>query len=263
VNRPSGTAFAVAGVGLIVGVTAVISALYLASTGTSSDWIPVYQEVLKISFQALAIGALGGLVKLILDRRRARGVAAAERRKARELDATELRDRRYRFITSLVELARAVDEARLVIRANRSVRSWTDMINDKIIPARSRLRNIIHELRNWKEAGSLVFEDNEGVIAHLQAMDGYLHDFLDEYANNKQELGEVQLWAEQARGKRHKERAERERLLNQIWNQMQGLKVLGDLIKDEGGYGAYRESYLGALLIMRQSLTTKGPHHSR
>lgn len=72
---------------------ALIAALRHASLGTDSDWIPVYQDVLKTSLGALAVGALGGLAKLIFDQR-----------KAREADATELRDQRYRFISTLVEV---------------------------------------------------------------------------------------------------------------------------------------------------------------
>jgi hypothetical protein len=234
-------------VGLVIVAIAAFAMSRLLNTGTAADLIPVYQEVLKTSFQALAVGALGGLAKLILDGR-----------KAREVAETELRDRRYRFISTLVELARAVDEARLVVRANRSVKSWTDMINDRIIPARARLRDITHELRNWADAGSRVFEDTKSINHDLMGMDSYLRALLVEYGDSKQELGEVQLWAEQAKGKSHEEGEERKRLLNQIWNQMKELPVLGDLMNDGPQYGAYRESYVDALLKMRRSLTPQG-----
>jgi hypothetical protein len=227
---------------LVVVASAVLAGLHLFSTYTDSDWLPVSEEVLKISFQALAIGALGGLAKLIIDWR-----------KAREVAQTELRDRRYRYISSLVELARIVDEAPLLVRADQSVKSWTDVINDRIIPAHCRLRDIIHELRNWDGAGLRVFKDTRSINKHLDKMDCYLKELVIEYADKKQELFKVQLQAEQARGKR---REERQRLL---WSQMQRLKNLGDLIDDGRGYGAFRGNYSDALLEMRQSLPAKGP----
>ena len=248
---------ATAVVGLVVALVAVV-AFVLLVTGGASDLIPVYQDMLKTSFQALAVGVLGGLAKLIFDQRKAREVEDTELRKAREAAETELRDRRYRFISSLVELARAVDEARLVIRANRSVRSWTDMINDRIIPARARLRDITHELWNWDHAGSRVFEDTDSINNDLVGMDTYLRALLAEYGDSKQELGEVQLSAEQAKGKSHAEWEERKRLLDQIWKQMQELPILGDLMTDGPQYGAYRKSYVDALLKMRRSLTPQG-----
>jgi hypothetical protein len=229
----------VAGVGLVVVATAAASIFYLATAGGKADWLAISKEALKITFQALAIGALGGLVKLIIDRRNAEvakeeehrrrdELAMADERKAAEIAGTELRDRRYRFIISLVELARAVDEARLVIRANRSVKSWTEVTIDRIIPARSRIRLVIHELQNWAEAGSHVFGDLSGLNDHLEEMDKYLVRLLDEFAGNKQNFGEVQDEAEAAKGNRE----ERDRLPNKIWSKMTGLEHWGDLIKD-------------------------------
>ena len=150
---------ATAVVGVTIAAIAVIAFSRLASTGTARDWIPVYQDVLKTSFGALAVGALGGLAKLIFDQR-----------KAREADATELRDRRYRFISTLVEVIYNIETAKLVIRANRSVKSWTDMVNDRIIPGCSRLADMTHQLNNWAEAGLPMFDDTEGVAKELRGM---------------------------------------------------------------------------------------------
>jgi hypothetical protein len=236
---------ATAVVGVTIAAIAVIAISRLAGTGTARDWIPVYQDVLKTSFGALAVGALGGLAKLIFDQR-----------KAREADAIELRDRRYGFIKTLVEVRHDVDTARTVIRANRSVKSWTDMVNDRIIPSSCQLRDMTHELSNWAEAKLPVFDDTESVAEELEAMNSYLRKLLDEYGDNKQALGELQLKAEEA--KKTNQNA-REQLLNQIWNEMQKLLVLGDLIKVGGSssYDAYRSNYVRALLKMRRSLVPK------
>jgi hypothetical protein len=145
------TIVAVVIVGVLVVAIGVTAGFLLASANPGSDWIPVYQDVLKTSFTALAVGGLGGLAKLIFDQYkiaeaarvdelRRREAARVDERKAREAADTELRDRRYRYITTLVDVSHDIDTAKLVIRANRSVKSWTHMVNDRIIPAQSRLR---------------------------------------------------------------------------------------------------------------------------
>jgi hypothetical protein len=171
-----------------IAAIAIIALLRLASTGTAPDWTPVYQDVLKTSFGALAVGALGGLAKLIFDQR-----------KAREADATELRDRRYGFISTLVEVISNIETAKLVIRANRSVKSWTDMVNERIIPGCSRLADMTQQLNNWAKAGSPMFDDTEGVAKELEGINDYFAKLLAEYGNEKQALGELQLKAEEAK----------------------------------------------------------------
>jgi hypothetical protein len=153
------TVLAVAVAGVVVAAITVLAGLRLASAGADSNWIPIYQDVVKTSFQALAVGGLGGLAKLIFDQRKARETDAAELRKVGEAAAAELRDRRYGFISTLVGISHDIDSARTVIRANRSVKSWTDMANNRIIPASCRLRDMINELKNWAEAGLPVFDD--------------------------------------------------------------------------------------------------------
>jgi hypothetical protein len=167
--RTSKTVVAVVVVAGLVVAIAVVAAFLLANAWPNSDWIPVYQDVLKTSFGALAVGGLGGLAKLIFDERKEGEAAADEQRKAQETAADEvrkerevradgLRDRRYDFISTLVEVSHYIDTAKLVIRANRSVKSWTEMVNHRIIPAQSRLRNMIHDL-------ALALQDQLGVSA--------------------------------------------------------------------------------------------------
>jgi hypothetical protein len=241
-------------VGVAVFAIALVAGILLANAWPNSDWIPVYQDVLKTSFGALAVGGLGGLAKLIFDQRKALDAAADELRKEREAAASELRDRRYRFISTLVEVRHDVDTATTVIRANRSVESWTDMVNDRIIHASCRLRDMTHELNNWAEADLRVFDDTKSVTEQLRAMSTYLWAFLDDYAKNK--------WALQREAEEVKQKSqqEREEHLSRIWHEMQELPALGDLIisEDACGYSAYRDNYEGALLMMRRSLVPKG-----
>jgi hypothetical protein len=253
--------------GVAVFAIALIAGLFLANAWPNADWIPVYQDVLKTSFGALAVGGLGGLAKLIFDQRKAqeaaadeqrkeREAAAAKQRKSDEAAAAELRDRRYGFISTLVEVIYNIETAKLVIRANRSMKSWTDMVNDRILPGCSRLADMKHQLNNWAEAGSPMFDDTEGIAEELQGMNDYFASLLAEYGNSKQELDELELKAEKAKQRcQHK----REELLARIWNKMQDLEFLGGLLskKHDDTYKAYRGNYEQALLKMRHSLVPK------
>jgi hypothetical protein len=241
---------ATAVVDVTIAAITVIAFSRLVSTGTARDWIAVYQDVLKTSFAALAVGALGGLAKLVFDQRKARDAAA-----------DELRDRRYRFISTLVEVIYDIETAKLIIRANRSVKSWTDMVNDRIIPGCSRLADMTQQLINWAEPGLPMFGDTEGVAKELEGMNSYFALLLEEYGNNKQALGELQLKAEAAKTTTQEtpEQLTREQLLTQIWKEMWALKVLGGLISHDHDdiYRAYRSNYVDALLTMRRSLVPK------
>jgi hypothetical protein len=263
---------AVVVVGVVVAAIALIAGLLLANAWPNSDWIPVYQDVLKTSFGALAVGGLGGLAKLIFDQRKAqeaaadeqrkeREAAAAKQRKSDEAAAAELRDRRYGFISTLVEVIYNIETAKLVIRANRSVKSWTDMVNDRILPGCSRLADMTHQLNNWAEAGLPMFDDTVGVAAELQGMNDYFAALLAEYGNRNQDLGELQRKAEEAK---QTSQETREQLLAQIWNEMQKLQFLGGLLnKDhDDTYKDYRDNYEQALLKMRQSLVPKNAAQS-
>jgi hypothetical protein len=117
----------------------------------------------------------------------------AEKRKERDTAADELRHQRYGFISTLVEVIYNIETAKLVIRANRSVTSWTDMVNERIIPGCSRLADMTQQLINWAEAGLPMFDDTEGVAKELRGMNDYFAALLAEYGNRKQDLGELQL----------------------------------------------------------------------
>ena len=135
------------------------------------------------------------------------------------------------------------------------------MVNERIIPGCSRLADMTQQLINWAEAGLPMFDDTEGVAKELRGMNDYFAALLAEYGNRKQDLGELQLKAEEP--KRTSQRTW-EKLLAQIWNEMKKLQFLGGLLshKHPKSYNDYRSNYVGALLKMRRSLVPKNAAQS-
>jgi hypothetical protein len=219
-------------------VFATIAALILLVTQPSdSVWTPILQDMLKTAFQALAVGALGGLAKLLLDRR-----------KAKEAEADELHDQQRRYIDTLVGVSHDVDNARSLISANRSVRTWTDVITGTIVPAKTRLRGIEHELTNWEVSGVIIFSDRNRLDEELEVLRTYLSELIGEHADNKQRLAEKQREAEDKTGP-----ARLQQLAN-IWDCLNELQQLGDFIRGEEGYVCFRQNYINALILMRSAL---------
>jgi hypothetical protein len=205
---------AVAGVGVAVATITIVAALRLASTGADSDWIPVYQDVLKTSFGALAVGGLGGLAKLIFDQR-----------KAREAAQTALRDR-VGIMSTFVGLTKNVETARLATRANRTTRQVATMVNDGIIPAHSTLEEMTNSMRVWAGVGTFMFP--YPVVENLEKMDGYLSELLTAY-----DLHDVP---------------------SMSWDELQDIPIFRDLIYEGSIYEEFRALRMTALEAMRESV---------
>jgi hypothetical protein len=234
--------------GAVIVFSTIVALILLVTQSSDSVWTPILQDMLKTAFQALAVGALGGLAKLLLDRRKAKEAEADELRKAKEAKADELHDQQRRYIDTLVGVSHDVDNARSLISANRSVRTWTDVITGTIVPAKTRLRDIAHELTNWGESGVTVFSDRDKLDEELEVLGTYLSELIGEHADNKQRLAEKQREAEDEKGQ-----ARLQQLAN-IWDCLNELQQLGDFIRDGEGYGCFRQNYLNALTLMRSAL---------
>jgi hypothetical protein len=135
-------------VATIVGAIAITAVVVLAEQERPNSWTPVLQDLIKTAYTALAVGALGGLAKLVLDKRKQLDAAA-----------TELRGRRQAALELVAEASNKVDTARLSIRANRSVRTWSDQVNGAIVSARTALRSLAHAVTNWEQAGLPLFPE--------------------------------------------------------------------------------------------------------
>jgi hypothetical protein len=234
--------------GAVIVFSTIVALILLVTQSSDSVWTPILQDMLKTAFQALAVGALGGLAKLLLDRRRAKEAEADELRKAKEAEADELHDQQRRYIDTLVGVSHDVDNARSLISANRSVRTWTDVITGTIVPAKTRLRDIEHELTNWGESGVTVFSDRNKLDEELEVLGTYLSELIGEHADNKQRLAEKQREAEDVKG------SARLLQLANIWDCLNELQQLGDFIRGGEGYGCFRQNYLNALTLMRSAL---------
>jgi hypothetical protein len=229
---------------------AFASAVVLGRLDATNPWVPVLQDFLKTAYQALAIGALGGLVKLIMDRRRKHLEAAAE------LQARE-RARRQAMTAQVTTASHQVDSARFLIAANRSVKSWSEAITGPIDIARSQLRSMAHEITNSEQAGQPLFLDSDAIRRRLLKMCDYLMALITEHADNKQRLGELQRRAEHGT-------ADRPTALEEVWHELTALEHLADLVDrttvdpgdddDAPTYGGFRSHYFAVLFAMRTEL---------
>jgi hypothetical protein len=248
----------VVGLAATAGGLAVLAWSRLSGLGTDDPWRDVAQGVLKTAYQALIIGALGGLLKIWIDQARQR---AAEQR--------ELVRIRTELIEGVVHCSHRLDTGRTLLRANRSVRTLSDVMTDIVIPARVQLREISHDLRTWHDANVPVLNANAflAVTYYLHRQVRYADALLDEYATHKQELSELQWQAEQAKtptaGARTEEdrdaadaavRERRRTALAVLDERLDELAKIRDYADGTGDYGTFRSFYIETLTTLRKTL---------
>jgi hypothetical protein len=237
---------------------AIWAASGLSGLGVDDPWRDVAQDVLKTAYQGLIIGALGGLLKISIDQGRQR---AAEQQ--------ELVRIRTEVIDGVVRSSHQLDTGRTLLRANRSVRTLSDVMTAIVIPARVQLREIAHDLRTWHDADVRVLNENgyRAVTWYLDRQVAFTGDLLEEYADHKQELGELQWHAEQAKtptggakdeaAREAADLACRERraaALALVNNALGELDKINDYTKGTGAYGDYRGFYVKTLTTLRGTL---------
>ena len=110
---------AVVVVGVAVFAVALIAGLLLANAWPNSEWIPVYQDILKTSFGALAVGGLGGLAKLIFDQRKPRRPLRTKSVKSGTL-------RRTNFVTGVMASSRPWSKLSTTLKPRSSSSGLTD-----------------------------------------------------------------------------------------------------------------------------------------
>lgn len=168
-----------------------------------------------------------------------------ENLREREADRRSSRDRKESHVRRLIDLTHNVDLARLLISANRSVKTWSVEMSNSVLPAYTELRDLKHDFQTAAAAHQPVFERQEEITAGIQGMVRWFSGLSEEYAENKKALSELQHSAENDRGRQA-----------EVWQKMQELPFLGDLVSEEPSprYGDFRKSYLHVLTIMRSEL---------
>jgi hypothetical protein len=201
------------------------------------DKAKVHVEIAKLSCQFLLIVLLGLLVN--------RSVEVARERGAR-MDAQ--RERQSEVLRSLISVSHRIDAARTFIRANRSVKTWTVQMNDQVIPVYTDLRDIYHNARASEASRQPVFREPGAIDERVTVMHDYIRDLVEEFAERKKDLAELQLTAEKDRS-----------LQSEIWQGLLALDVLGDLIKGSTRYKKYRDAYVGAVAAIYKELGERPP----
>jgi hypothetical protein len=223
----------------------------LDQTGRSK----VVEEVAKLAVQFIVIVVAGAFVKMILEDLQAKRKGDEEelreqaRRdqedtRARQADWDELSEIKRSYIRRVLDARHRVDRAQMLIRANRSVRTWSIQMQGEVIEAYLALRDVNHDLVTATQAGHPVFVAE--IREPISRMANYLDDLIVEFGDKKKELSELQLKAEKDRRKQI-----------EVWRQLQGLERLGDLIHDGDGYRSFQSSCRQAVAGMRAGLTAR------
>jgi hypothetical protein len=194
-------------------------------------------EVGKLCAQFIVLVLLGLLVTGRLNQLR-----------TKEVELKTARERREAHVRRLIDLTHEVDLARLLISANRSVKSWSEQMIDRVIPAYTDLRDLAHDQKTASAAGQPVFTfEARTILEGLQGMNDWLKALCTEFASNKKELSELQRVAENDRSRQ-----------DEVWARMQALPLLGDLVRDGETHGRFRSTYKEVLTLMRSELSASG-----
>ena len=207
----------------------VFSFFMLDEDGSVNLWL----EVGKLAFQAFAIVLLGFLLKTAIDDSKDR----AARRES-------LNRRRSEYIRRLIDVSHTVESARSFIIANRSVKTW-DAQMQQCVAAYVELRDIRHDVKTDTDSGQKLFENWNDFQPAIKDMEAYLKALIDEYADNKKRLSELQIVAE-----RHRNRQD------EVWSRLNDLCHLHGLI-DGATYWPFRDHYWHALTAMRSQLSAR------
>lgn len=149
----------------------VIAFLSLPVAGQQKLW----EEIGKLCAQFLVIVLLGLLVTGTLERMKSRG---EERQAARQ--------RQGDYIRRLIDLAHDLDQARLLIRADKTVDAWAEQMNVRVIPAYMELRDMYHDQMAIQATGKPFFRKDEDIIQDLKKMGWWFHAFCSEYSRHKE-----------------------------------------------------------------------------
>jgi hypothetical protein len=216
----------------VVLLVLVLALIFLDDEGRKSTLV----EIGKLCAQFVILVLLGLLVTGSLNQLR-----------AREGELRAVRERRESHVRRLIDLTHEIDLARLLISANRSVKSWSEQMIDRVIPAYTELRDLAHDQKTASAAGESIFASEAKILESVQDMNGWLQALCTEFANTKKDLSELQLKAENDRS-----------MQDDVWARMQALLFLGDLVRDGEKHRNFRETYKVVLTLMRSELSTRG-----
>jgi hypothetical protein len=188
------------------------------ATRSPPDRSQLWSEVGKGLVALVFAGILGTALKLLAD-------DYQERRQIEERRA-EFRQDKYRRV---VLATSALRKAAALLAANRSVKTWTEQ-TIALIDAANELRLIKHEIDLSTQAlrDDPPFGESDDIIWLLRRMYAYLESLTVDFAEKKAELGELQRRAAEEKASA----AERAKLLEAIWSELNGLKSVQRLLAE-------------------------------
>jgi hypothetical protein len=239
------------GVGLSIAALDIAALAYLTLDATGQR--NVREEVAKLSAQFVVIVLAGAILKLALDDVQAKRKQddedlreqvrkAEEARRARRAQVEEETDTRRTYVRRVLDAGHRVERARVMIQANRSVRTWSIQMETQIIEAYLELNGVTSDLVTAAEAGRRVFA-SDGAQEDVAAMTSFLNELIDEFGEAKKDLSELQLRAETDR-----------KLQSIVWERLKSLPHLHQLLEFGPSYDDFRASFERAVNVMRAEL---------
>lgn len=207
--------------------TIVLKVAFSLSGDKGSELL--WLEIGKLCAQFLILVVLGVLVSYTVDQL-----------KANNADERAAHVRQEAHVRRLIDITHDVDLGRLLIFANRSVKSWSEQMERRIIPAYTEMRDLSHDLKTAKQAGRPLFADWAKILFELLNMNEWLKNICLEFAERR---GEAPFPLNQ----------------DDEWEAMLKLPLLGDFVQDKDQYGAFRDTYRSVLASMRQELAARSP----
>jgi hypothetical protein len=185
--------------------------------------------------------------------------------KSRGEERRAARQRQEDYIRRLIDLTHALDHARLVIRADKTVEAWKEQMIARVIPAYMELRDMYHDQVAIKTTGKPFFREDEEIIQNLRKMSWWFQAFCGEYSRHKELLA-----GDQQNRLRFSKNYDEGR---DLWPRLNLLPFLQDFLldpevdpepvrdrntvalSDSGTYGDFRAAYADALADMRMEFS--------
>jgi hypothetical protein len=167
------------------------------ATSDSTDRDEIGSESAKGLIQLVLVVLLGAALKLLVDRYQDQEHRAEQIREDHQRLAEQNRQFRQDKYDRLVQSTNQLRRAWVLIAANRSVKTWSEQMY-AVIEAGLTLRMIKHQIYSSRDIQYPPFPNHREVVHLTELMYRYMDWVVEDFAEHKKELSELQRQAEEA-----------------------------------------------------------------